>query len=268
MFNFSRIHGCFKLMIPGFDLFLVRNKNKIADNVIFDKTISLSFGLEECEELSSYKRSLVNSDMEWTDNIYKQLRVLNFQQNVELAVGNNPLGDFVELGVWKGLSADIMIDKLMKLNIHPRVILADSFEGGLSEKSDQDLNLRSVQTKKEIGDEKNQFFSTQSHVEKVTSRYINKEIIPGWLPQSIYGLQFPNGISFIHFDLDLYSPTLECFDFLWGFVVSGGVITFDDYDSAQFPGVTRAVDEVYAKYRDEIYIFYKVPFGSAFMVKY
>ena len=74
MFNFSRIHGCFKLMIPGFDLFLVRNKNKVADNVIFDKTISISFGLEECEELSSYKRSLVNSDMEWTDNIYKQLR--------------------------------------------------------------------------------------------------------------------------------------------------------------------------------------------------
>lgn len=267
MIHFFRKNNYFKFMIPGFDLFFVRNKKRVADNIIFDKTISLTFGDEECEELSSYRRSLVNSDMEWTDNIYKQLRVLNFQQNVELAVENNPLGDFVELGVWKGLAADMMIEKLMKLNVNPRIVLADSFEGGLSEKSGEDLNLRSVQTKKQIADEKNQFFSTQSHLERVTSRYTNKKIIPGWLPESIVDLEFPNGISFIHFDLDLYSPTLKSFDFLWGFVLTGGVITFDDYNSAQFPGVTRAVDEVYTKYRDEISFFYKVPFGSAFMVK-
>jgi len=267
MFSFIKINNYFKLIIPGYEFFLVKNKGNIANNIIFDKTISLSFGRPECEDLTLYQKSLSNSDMEWTDNIYKQLRVLNFLQNLDFAIQHNPSGDFVELGVWKGLSADMIIKKLINSNINPRVVLADSFEGGLSEKNQQDTNVRSHQTTTEIINEKNQFYSTQSHLEKVTEDYSNKLIIPGWLPMSLNDVAFSRGISFIHFDLDLYQPTIESLKSLWIHVLHNGVITFDDYNSAQFPGVTKAVDEFYEQHKHEVLFFYKVPFGSAFIVK-
>lgn len=51
--------------------------------------------------------------------------------------------------------------------------------------------------------------------------------------------------SLVHFDCDLYKPTLAALESLWGRVVRGGVVVFDEYAIADWPGESQAVDEFF-----------------------
>lgn len=52
--------------------------------------------------------------------------------------------------------------------------------------------------------------------------------------------------SLVHFDCDLYRPTRAALESLWERVTRGGVLIFDEYAIADWPGETRAVDEFLA----------------------
>ncbi|HTJ96088.1 MAG TPA: TylF/MycF/NovP-related O-methyltransferase [Rhodocyclaceae bacterium] len=53
-------------------------------------------------------------------------------------------------------------------------------------------------------------------------------------------------LSLVHFDCDLYKPTRAALEVLWDRVVRGGVIVFDEYAIADWPGESKAVDEFLA----------------------
>lgn len=53
-------------------------------------------------------------------------------------------------------------------------------------------------------------------------------------------------ISLLHFDVDLYRPTLLGLELLWDLVVPGGVVAFDEYGLAPWEGESKAVDEFFA----------------------
>lgn len=46
----------------------------------------------------------------------------------------------------------------------------------------------------------------------------------------------------LHFDLDLYAPTLKTLNFLGPLVVTGGVVIFDEYGIPPWEGKSKAVD--------------------------
>lgn len=50
--------------------------------------------------------------------------------------------------------------------------------------------------------------------------------------------------SLVHFDCDLYKPTKLALEALLPLVSRGGIIVFDEYAIADWPGETKAVDEV------------------------
>ena len=52
--------------------------------------------------------------------------------------------------------------------------------------------------------------------------------------------------SLVHFDCDLYAPTKAALNALWNKVSRGGVVIFDEYAIADWPGETAAVDEFLA----------------------
>jgi len=54
-------------------------------------------------------------------------------------------------------------------------------------------------------------------------------------------------ISLLHFDVDLYRPTLIALEKLWPLVVPGGVVAFDEYGIPPWEGESRAVDEFFAE---------------------
>ena len=49
-------------------------------------------------------------------------------------------------------------------------------------------------------------------------------------------------ISLLHFDVDLYDPTLFALEQLWDLVVPGGVVVFDEYGLPPWGGEAKAVD--------------------------
>jgi hypothetical protein len=53
-------------------------------------------------------------------------------------------------------------------------------------------------------------------------------------------------ISLLHFDVDLYRPTVTALEHLWPLVVPGGVVAFDEYGIPPWEGESRAVDEYFA----------------------
>lgn len=56
-------------------------------------------------------------------------------------------------------------------------------------------------------------------------------------------------ISLLHFDCDVYRPTLRALETLWPLVVPGGVVLFDEYAIPPWEGESRAVDEFFAGQR-------------------
>jgi O-methyltransferase len=61
----------------------------------------------------------------------------------------------------------------------------------------------------------------------------------GWIPEVL--AELPEAPwSFVHVDVDLYQPTLDCLKYFFPRLVPGGVIVCDDYGSPAFPGARRA----------------------------
>ncbi|MBI3723777.1 class I SAM-dependent methyltransferase [bacterium] len=52
-------------------------------------------------------------------------------------------------------------------------------------------------------------------------------------------------VSLLHFDVDLYRPTLAGLQALWPLVVPGGAVLFDEYGIPPWEGESKAVDEFF-----------------------
>jgi len=62
---------------------------------------------------------------------------------------------------------------------------------------------------------------------------------PGWIPLSFQKLP-ERRYRFVHVDVDLYDPTLDCLNYFYPRLVPGGRMVSDDYS---WPGARTAIDE-------------------------
>ena len=173
-------------------------------------------------------------------------------------------GAIVECGVWKGHSAYILSSLLKKSEIKKEFFIFDSFEGGLSDKVEEDKNKRYNLSKEQIMSEKLSFSSTEEQVKVTLSVFKNISYYKGWIPERFSEIK-DKKFSFVHIDVDLYQPTLDSLKFFYPRLNSGGAIVIDDYGISQFPGARKAVDEFLTANNPSF--IYKVPFGSCFMIK-
>lgn len=51
-------------------------------------------------------------------------------------------------------------------------------------------------------------------------------------------------VALAYFDFDLYTPTKKCLEALKGRLTKGSILAFDELNTPEFPGETRAVQEV------------------------
>lgn len=74
------------------------------------------------------------------------------------------------------------------------------------------------------------------------------KLVEGDIEQSVPSFIESNpGVRFslVHFDCDLYRPTRAALECLWDRVVRGGIVIFDEYAIADWPGESRAVDDFF-----------------------
>jgi O-methyltransferase len=136
-------------------------------------------------------------------------------------------GDLIEVGVFQGASAKLISEFKNGKNLH----LCDTFEG-LPEPDAIDVRFA-----------KGAFNCPFDSVQEYLKRYEGLHFHQGYFPESAPSLRDAK-FCFANLDVDLYSSTKGCLEFLYPRMSSGGVIISHDYTTSA--GVQQAFDEFFA----------------------
>lgn len=164
-------------------------------------------------------------------------------------------GDVVELGVYKGGSffQFAAFREILENERSRRLIGFDMFDEFPKTHNEGDDAFR----EKWIKETANSFLTKDELQESLCNRNIgNLELIQGDVADTIpdYLKTHPYmRIALLHIDVDIYEPTMIGLQYLYDYVVPGGIIVLDDYGVA---GETKAVDEFF---RDKNIIIRRLP---------
>jgi O-methyltransferase len=165
-------------------------------------------------------------------------------------------GDFAECGVYRGGTAHLISLLISKSGICKPFHLFDTFSGmpGTS------IPSRDYHTPGDFSD---------TSLEAVKTR-LNKftlfcKFYPGFIPDTFSRIQDDQQFSFVHIDVDIYQSVLDCCNWFWPRMSSGGVIVIDDYGFYPYRHAAKAaVDEFFSSEPEEPI---SLPTGQAFVIK-
>ncbi len=143
----------------------------------------------------------------------------------------------VEVGVYKGGTSYFIASASKHFGLPVTHHCFDTFEGHAA----QDINS-TMDT-----DHLPAMFSDTHYeaVKEYLNGFENVRVIKGRF-QDTCGELKDRKIHFVHFDVDIYDPTLFGLQFFDSRLAPGGVIVVDDYGFTTCPGVKKAVDEFVA----------------------
>ena len=195
-------------MIPGKSEFMDNRTGNVAE-VVGREPNAVVLGVLDADRQSEMKAQLLQLGYDGevvTYNPFFDNRIATLR----LLAPQIPDGAVAELGVYRGDFAVEIADALPGREMH----LFDSFEGfdGMF---------------------------TDTSAEFVQSRLPDAVIHEGYFPSSFEA----HGYAFVSLDADLYEPTADGLRLFWDCMVKDAVFMVHDYNSSQFPGVKKAVDE-------------------------
>jgi len=172
-------------------------------------------------------RELIREEKDCRDKI----RFFNWWLQIQRIERENVIGDFAELGVYKGHSARIIHLMAPDRKFH----LFDTFEGF----PEADLRTESCKAATYTP----QHFGDTSMAKAKINIGGNENIIfhPGYFPDTAKHHRATN-FAFVNMDADLYKPTRAGLEFFYPRLSPGGVIIIHDYNPL-WPGIEKAVDE-------------------------
>jgi O-methyltransferase len=146
-------------------------------------------------------------------------------------------GALIEIGVWRGGSGALIAQKAKSSGIPDPVYLCDTFSGVVK-----------------VGSEDVTFYKGGEHAD--TSRELverlahdtlgldNVIVLEGIFPEETAHLIPNKQFRFCHIDVDTYRSAKDSLEWIWGKLVIGGMIVFDDYGFKYCEGVTKYVEEL------------------------
>ena len=151
------------------------------------------------------------------------------QQSSKLCGGN-----IIEIGVWRGGTGALIAKRAKESGILDKVYLCDTFTGVV---------------KAGVRDE---FYKGGEHGD--TSPQVVEELISGMKLDNVKLLEgtFPDQTGyeiehlqfrFCHIDVDVYQSAHDIMDWIWGKMVHGGIVVYDDYGFLPCDGITQYVNE-------------------------
>jgi hypothetical protein len=162
-------------------------------------------------------------------------------------------GDIVECGVGRGISLAYLVYAVSFFKLNKTVYGFDSF-AGFPEAHQNDLGQRVTHANARppgwdaISTELIDmiFSKDRSRNTSLLAKHdVPIKLIPGFFDKTL-AANLPAQIALLHADADMYESTVTILEHGLPRVVPGGVIIFDEYHDARWPGVRKAVDEVCA----------------------
>ena len=143
-------------------------------------------------------------------------------------------GDVIEVGVWRGGSGCLIARKCQLEQLPATVYLCDTFQGVIKS-SENDLSYQ--------GGEHSD--TSEAMVSGLISQMSldNVKILQGTFPDDTGDGLRNNHFRYCHIDVDVYQSAKDIVEWIWGRMVIGGLIIFDDYGFPRCPGITRLVNE-------------------------
>jgi len=186
----------------------------------------------------------------------------NYQEYFKevLPLVNELEGSLVECGFGKGKTANIFADFMLNGTIQKRSIhLYDSFEGfpTPSKEDESKRNPRKGEWATPI--------EAANEVKKKAN--VPVEVVKGFFEDTTKDY---NGgpIAVLHIDCDLYQSYKTVLETLYGKVVSGGLIMFDEYgEGNKWPGAVQAINEFFEDKNVEFFRYQFPEYGKFCMIK-
>ena len=180
-----------------------------------------------------------------------------YQQVIDLP------GDVVELGVYRGGSLMAFANFMEIRNMgdrHKKVVGFDNF-AGFGEMDEKDGAPNPGVGKVPGGFSSDDFEAPLLDAIRIfdADRFIPYKprihLVKGDIEKTVptYVEENPGmRICLLHFDVDLYRPTLTGLEHLWPLVVPGGIVVFDEYGIPPWEGESKAVDEFFQNQNIEL----------------
>jgi len=145
-----------------------------------------------------------------------------------------PEGDLIEIGVWRGGTGCLIAKKCQLAGTAATVYLCDNFQG-LVKAGDFDT----AWSDGDLAD------TSETSVLNLVGRLNlgNVQICKGVFPEETGALFESKKFRFCHIDVGVYQSAKDIFAWIWGRVVPGGVVIFDEYGFYGCEGITRLVQE-------------------------
>ena len=188
-------------------------------------------------EPPAWEKSRKNGDvskelLKASRNYPDKVRLYNFWLQVQRIQNKGVEGDFAELGVYKGESAQLLHLMAPDRNLH----LFDTFEGFTGADLQTENGEAATYTTKNFADT-----SINVVLKKIGGNPAKLRIHAGYFPDSAAGLDSVK-YALVNVDADLYKPTRAGLEYFYPRLAPGGIIFIHDYNH-KWEGLIKAVDE-------------------------
>ena len=158
-------------------------------------------------------------------------------------------GDFIEVGAYKGNTANVIADRIDLASSGKQYYLYDLFEH-----SESDLHHAMPEHGAELFDKVKERFAAYPFV----------NVIKGYVPES-FSQGFPEQIAFAHIDLNQAPAEVEAIKQIVPRMVQGAILILDDYGWWSYRTQKEAEDPLLAEFGLDVL---ELPTGQGLVIKY
>ena len=172
-------------------------------------------------------------------------------------------GDFVECGVNRGFLSSAIMQQLNWDSTGRMFYLLDTFQG-IVERYLSDIEIEAGVTDRNRRDINSKFYTENfQEVEHNFAEWRNKKMVVGSIPDTLTEIKSEK-IAFLHIDMNCTEPEVAALNYLWGRLVTGGLVLLDDYAYIGYQPQKEGMDAWAAKHDVAIA---SLPTGQGLIIK-
>jgi O-methyltransferase len=142
-------------------------------------------------------------------------------------------GDLIEIGVWRGGTGAIIARQAKRCALNATVHLCDTFTGVVKAGSN-DSSYKGGEHSDTSADAVERLLQRLT----VNNVRLHEGVFPDQTGRELENLTF----RFCHVDVDVYQSAQDILAWIWGRMVPGGILVYDDYGFKCCDGITKHVE--------------------------